>query len=51
MGFGSIDEQGHVDLSLVLRRRADDYRPRNPMRAKQDSVCLTGHAWLIVWSM
>src|SRR2546423_231380 len=30
MGFGSIDEQGHVDLSLLLKRRADDYRPRNP---------------------
>jgi hypothetical protein len=51
MGFGSIDEQGHVDLSLVLKRRADDYRPPNPIRAKQDSVCPSGHAWLVVWSM
>jgi hypothetical protein len=49
--FGSKDEQGGIDLTLLLRRRADDYRPRNLIRAKQDSICTGGRASLIVWSM
>ena len=49
--FGSKNEQGGIDLTLLLRRRADDYRPRNLIPAKQDSICASGRASLIVWSM
>jgi hypothetical protein len=49
--FGSIDDQGRIDLTLLIRRRADDYRPRNLLSAKQDTICRGGRAWLIVWSM
>ena len=49
--FGSENEQGGIDLTLLLRRRADDYRPRNLIPAKQDSICASGRASLIVWSM
>jgi hypothetical protein len=50
--FGSVDDQGQLDLTLLIRRRADDYRPRNLLRAKQDSTCASSHRpWLIVWSM
>jgi hypothetical protein len=49
--FGSVDEQGRIDLTLLIRRRADDYRPRNLIPAKQDAVCTRRRAALIVWSM
>jgi hypothetical protein len=49
--FGSIDDQGRIDLTLLLRRHADDYRPVNLLRAKQDTRCSAGRASLIVWSM
>jgi hypothetical protein len=49
--FGSTDDQGRIDLTLLIKRRADDYRPRNLLRAKQDAICRGGVAELIVWSM
>jgi hypothetical protein len=51
VGFGSINDQGRIDLTLMIRRRADDYRPRNVIPAKQDTICGRGRARLIVWSM
>jgi hypothetical protein len=51
VGFGSTDDQGRIDLTLLIRRRADDYRPRNLLRAKQDTICGGGRPRLIVWSM
>jgi len=49
--FGSTDDQGRIDLTLLIKRRADDYRPRNLLRAKQDAICRGGVGELIVWSM
>jgi hypothetical protein len=51
VGFGSMDDQGRINLTLLIRRRADDYHPRNLLRAKQDAICAGGRASLIVWSM
>jgi hypothetical protein len=51
VGFGSTDDQGRLDLNLLLRRRADDYRPRNLIQAKQDTTCAGRRPALIVWSM
>ena len=49
--FGSTDDQGRIDLTLLIKRRADDYRPRNLLRAKQDAICRGRVGELIVWSM
>ena len=51
VGFGSTDDQGRLHLTLLLRRRADDYRPRNLIPAKQDTTCAGRRPALIVWSM
>ena len=48
------EEAGHRiehEPTLLIRRRADDYHPRNLLRAKQDAICAGGRASLIVWSM
>jgi hypothetical protein len=51
VGFGAVDAQGRLDLTLRIRRRADDYRPRNLIPAKQDESCSGPRPLLIVWSM
>jgi hypothetical protein len=51
VNFGTTDAQGRTRLNLDLRRRADDYHPRNVMHAKQEAVCPPGRARIIVWSM
>jgi hypothetical protein len=51
VGFGSTDAWGNIDLTLLISRRADDYRPVNLLKAKQDSSCSGRRPVLIVWSM
>lgn len=51
VGFGSTDDQGRINLSLLIRRRADDYRPPKLIPAKQDTTCAGRRPSLIVWSM
>jgi hypothetical protein len=49
--FGSTDDQGRLDLTLLIKRQADDYRPLNLIPAKQDTTCAGRRPSLIVWSM
>jgi hypothetical protein len=49
--FGETDDLGNIRLNLDLRRRADDYHPRNVIHGKYEAVCPPGRARIAVWAM
>ena len=51
VGFGDPNGRGGVRLNLDIKRRADDYRPKNVIQAKFQALCPPGRARIIVWSM